>query len=1208
MPENTSTARWQFWIDRGGTFTDIIARRPDGRLTCRKLLSENPGHYADAAIQGIRDLMGLEADETIPAGSIEAVRMGTTVATNALLERQGERLVLAITRGFRDALRIGNQNRPGLFARKIILPEMLYEEVVEIDERVSAEGEVLKPIDLDALRVNFQRALDAGIRAAAIVCLHGYRHPAHEQAAAKLARAMGFTQVSVSHETIPLIKFVGRGDTTVADAYLSPLLRRYVDHVSTALGGANILFMQSHGGLTAAKWFRGKDAILSGPAGGVVGAVEAGTAAGFKRIITFDMGGTSTDVAHFAGEFERSFEAEVAGIRMRAPMMKIHTVAAGGGSLLIFDGSRFRVGPDSAGADPGPACYRKGGPLTVTDCHVMLGTLQPAFFPRIFGPAQNQPLDTEAVRQKFSQLSEQIKIATGDDRSPEAVAEGFLQIAVENMANAIKKISVQRGFDVTRYALVTFGGAGGQHATRVADRLGIDTVLIHPLAGLLSAYGIGRADQRLLREQSIEAPLDARGMPALCDLFDQLTETARQDMIRQGVPRTQIAVFKKIDLKTAGTDSPLRVDFGSRDEMTSDFQSAYRRHFGFDMPDKDLVAATAVVEAVGSAAPLEHEGTCSPKHAPETGQKKPRPKTFAAAFMQGENTRTPVFERTALFPGNRIDGPAIVVEPFSTIVVEAGWAAESTEHYDLILRRVTERPKRFAAGTRADPVMLEVFNNLFMSVAEQMGAALQKTAASVNIKERLDFSCAVFDPQGGLVANAPHIPVHLGSMGASVRAVIQQYEGKIVPGDVFVMNDPYHGGTHLPDITVITPVFEKDRLLFFTGSRGHHADIGGVTPGSMPPRSLDLSEEGVLLPPLRLVVSGRFAEDNIRRRLTAAVYPSRNPDQNIADLKAQIAANQRGAEALSRVCAEFGTATVLAYMGHVQDCAEEAVRRVIGALSDGTFVYALDNGAHIKVRIEIDKARRAAVIDFNGTSPQRTDNFNTPAAVTRAAVLYVFRTLVDDDIPLNEGCLKPIDILLPKGSMLSPVHPAAVVAGNVETSQVITDTLFGALGALAGSQGTMNNFCFGNARHQYYETLCGGAGAGPGFHGASAVHTHMTNSRLTDPEVLESRFPVRVERFEIRHGSGGRGQFHGGDGVRRAIRFLEPMRLSILSNRRDIPPFGLSGGTSGATGRNWIKRQDGSVTPLSACDETDAVPGDLFVIETPGGGGFDLNN
>ncbi len=1203
MNQTTKTSRWQFWIDRGGTFTDVIGRRPDGKLIGHKLLSENPEHYPDAAIHGIRVLMGLSAQNPLPAKKIEVVRMGTTVATNALLERQGERMVLAITKGFRDALRIGDQSRPDLFAREITLPPLLYEDVIEIDERISAEGKILKPVDREPLRAPFKNAYDRGIRAVAIVCLHGDRYPAHEQAAAEVAKEVGFTQISTSHETIPLIKLVGRGETTVVDAYLSPILRRYVDRVSNRLGKARILFMQSHGGLVAAEWFRGKDAILSGPAGGVVGAVEACAKAGFQKVITFDMGGTSTDVAHFAGEFERRFESRVSGIRLRAPMMRIHTVAAGGGSICRFDGTRYRVGPDSAGANPGPACYRRGGPLTVTDCHVMLGTLQTDFFPHIFGPEQNQPLDADMVRQKFSQLADEIKTATGDDRSPEAVAEGFLQIAVENMANAIKKISVQRGFDVTRYTLCAFGGAGGQHAAQVAERIGIKTILIHPFSGLLSAYGIGRADQRLLREKSIEAPLDEKIMPLLEKTIEQLIQAASEDMRQQGIPAERITSLKKMSLKVSGTDTALGVDFAAREDMISAFKKAYQQYFGFSAPEKPLVVNTVSVELIGRAdqAPAPDFKTDNP---PPEKLNPPAPETVVFAFIRGEKTKVPVFKRESLFPGTRLSGPAIVCEPFSTLRIDPGWSAELTERNDFILNRTAEVAQTFQIGTQSDPVMLEVFNNLFMSIAEQMGATFQNTATSVNIKERLDFSCAIFNEHGHLVANAPHIPVHLGSMGASVQAVLKKYKENISPGDVFVMNDPYNGGTHLPDVTVITPVFKENAICFFTGSRGHHADIGGLMPGSMPPHSKRLTDEGILLPPIRLVEKGRFKEEDLRKRLQEGPFPSRNVEQNIADLQAQIAANQKGVEALNHICTQFGVQTVRAYMKHVQDCAEEAVRQVIDTLSEGTFVYALDNGSHIKLQITFDKLRREAVIDFNGTSPQRDDNFNAPAAVTRAAVLYVFRTLIADAIPLNDGCLTPIDIRLPKGSMLSPHFPGAVVAGNVETSQAVTDALFGALGTMAGSQGTMNNLCFGNDVHQYYETICGGAGAGPDFHGADAVHTHMTNSRLTDPEILETRFPVRVERFEIRHGSGGRGLFHGGNGVRRAIRFLKPMRLSILSNRRTIPPFGLAGGAPGSTGKHWVKRQDGSVTPLSGCDQCDVGPGDLFIIETPGGGGF----
>lgn len=1191
--------RWEFWIDRGGTFTDLVARRPDGGLVTRKLLSENPEQYEDAAIQGIRDLMGLGPDQSIPPESIEAVRMGTTVATNALLERKGARLLLAITRGFRDALQIADQCRPRLFDRKIILPERLYAQVVEIDERVTAQGEVLKSVNLKALHPKLQTAHDAGIRAIAIVCLHGYRHPAHEAAVAALAKKIGFEQVSASHETVPLIKLVSRGDTTVVDAYLSPIISRYVMQISEALGGARLLFMQSNGGLAEATAFRGKDAVLSGPAGGIVGAVTASRAAGLHQIIPFDMGGTSTDVAHYTGEYERTFETKVAGVRMRAPMLKIHTVAAGGGSICTFDGSRFRVGPDSAGAKPGPACYRRGGPLTVTDCHVMLGRLQPQFFPAIFGPGQDQPLDVNIVRKRFAALATTIKKATRENHSPEKIAEGFLKIANENMANAIKKISVQQGRDVSRYTLCAFGGAGGQHACQVADLLGVKKVFVHPFAGLLSAYGIGCADQRLLDEVTIEKQLNEKIIPLLLKKAARLSEEGMAEMIRQGVAENRISVVKRVHIKVEGTDTPLSVDFGSVHEMTAKFMARYQHHFGFIPSKKGLVVESIEIEVIGKTAAF-HEAPSRQKRddEPET------PREFVTAFVGGARSEIPLLNREQLVPGERISGPAIIREPHATTIVEPGWEASVTPESNLILERMIPLPQRFAIGTRCDPVMLEVFNNLFMSIAEQMGVTLQKTASSVNIKERRDFSCALFDQAGNLVANAPHMPIHLGSMSESVRTVIRENKGRIAPGDVFALNDPYNGGTHLPDVTVITPVFEREQILFFVGSRGHHADIGGMTPGSMSPHSRTLPEEGVLLQNVRLVEAGQFNETAIRACLTTADYPARNPDQNIADLHAQMAANQKGVKELRRMVNTFGVATVQAYMTHVQENAEEAVRQVIDVLKAGSFSYPLDNGSVVKVKIRIDSASRSASIDFTGTSLQQPNNFNAPKAVTRAAVLYVFRTLVEDDIPLNEGCLKPLTIIIPEGSMLAPRSPAAVVAGNVETSQVATDALFGALGIMAASQGTMNNLTFGNDRYQYYETLCGGSGAGLGFDGQDAVHTHMTNSRLTDPEVLEQRFPIRVESFEIRQGSGGEGRYRGGNGIRREIRFLETMRVAILSNRRLIPPYGLVGGRPGSAGKNWIVRADGSVIRMSGADQAIVNRGDLFVIETPGGGGF----
>ena len=1206
-----NNSRWQFWIDRGGTFTDVVARRPDGRLVTHKLLSENPGRYRDAALQGIHDVMGLKSDTPIPPDAVDSVRMGTTVATNALLERKGERTVLVITRGFGDALRIGYQNRPKIFARQIALPELLYEKVIEVEERYSAEGEELIPVDDASVRAKLQAAFAAGIRSVAIVFMHAYRYPEHEKRVARLAREIGFTQISVSHEVSPLMKLVGRGDTTVVDSYLSPILQRYVERVSTELKGIPLLFMQSNGGLVDSRYFRGKDSILSGPAGGVVGAVQVSQAAGFDRIIGFDMGGTSTDVSHYDGEYERTFDSEVAGVRMRAPMLYIHTVAAGGGSILRFDGARFRVGPDSAGANPGPACYRRGGPLTVTDANLMVGKLVPAHFPRVFGPEANLPLNANVVREKFARLAADINAATGDRRTPEQAAHGFLEIAVDNMANAIRKISVQRGYDVSNYTLCCFGGAAGQHACLVADALGITRVFIHPHAGVLSAYGMGLADRRVMREQAVEAPLDEALMPELQRLAGKLEAAGRDDLTSQGVAVENIRARHTLHVRYAGTDTPLLVPLGARAAVISGFEAVHRRRFGFIALEKTLIVEAVSVEVIGASQAVDPTHNAPTSAIPRRGQGGPTPIDNISIFTtnaghNGEGTfDAPVFIRDQLPPGARVQGPAIIIEANSTIVVEPGWQAELNAG-NLILTRATPMARTAAVGAEVDPVKLEIFNNLFMSIAEQMGSTLEKTSHSVNIKERLDFSCALFDRDGGLVANAPHIPVHLGSMGESVQSIIRRRGASMKPGDAYVLNAPYNGGTHLPDITVITPVFADNgnEVLFYVASRGHHADIGGITPGSMPPASRTIDEEGILIDNFQLVERGRFHEEALRALLTAGDHPARNPAQNIADLKAQIAANERGVQELHKMVSHFGLETVAAYMRHVQDNAEESVRRVIDLLRDGSFRCDMDDGSVIRVAITADKQARTARIDFSGTSPQHPGNFNAPLSITKAAVLYVFRTLVDDDIPLNAGCLKPLEIIIPEGCLLNPKPPAAVVAGNVETSQCIVDALYGALGVMAAAQGTMNNFTFGDARRQYYETICGGAGAGPDFPGTSAVHTHMTNSRMTDPEVLEWRFPVLVETFTIRYGSGGVGRYRGGDGVIRRIRFREPMKAAILSSRRVVAPFGLNGGQPGDVGRNCVQRADGKVIELKGCAEIDMNAGDVFVIETPGGGGF----
>ncbi len=1193
--------RWQFWIDRGGTFTDIVARQPGGMLVTRKLLSENPEQYKDAAVAGIRHLLGTPAGSPIAVERIDAVKMGTTVATNALLERKGEPTVLAITRGFGDALRIAYQNRPRLFDRHIVLPELLYSDVIEIDERIGAQGGIVLPLDAATTRAALQRAYDSGFRSIAIAFMHGYRYTQHEAAAASIARELGFTQVSVSHQVSPMMKLISRGDTTVVDAYLSPILRRYIDQVDRELPNVNLQFMQSNGGLANAHAFQGKDSILSGPAGGVVGMARTSRLAGFDKVIGFDMGGTSTDVSHFTGEFERVFETQVAGVRMRAPMMSMHTVAAGGGSILHFDGARYRVGPDSAGANPGPASYRRGGPLAVTDCNVMLGKIQPAYFPAIFGANANESLDRDTVVQKFTQLAEQIGQATGRTPSPEEMAAGFIEIAVGNMANAIKQISVQRGHDVTEYVLTTFGGAGGQHACLVADALGMSKVFAHPLAGVLSAYGMGLADQTAMRESAVEIRLAADTFKHLERRLEQLADQARRDLLDQGVADVRISVIRRVHLRYEGTDSPLIILFDQVESMVEQFEAVYQKRFSFLMPGKALIVEAVSVEAIGASdAPAETAPSMPTRSGPlQAAETVPM-------FCDGKWQDTALYRRDDTRPGDSIHGPAIIAEANATTVVEPGWQAQVTALNHLVLTRVAARPERRAIGTDADPVMLEIFNNLFMSVAEQMGLRLQNTAYSVNIKERLDFSCALFDADGNLIANAPHMPVHLGSMGESIKSVIRDNAGRMQPGDVYMLNDPYRGGTHLPDVTVITPVFDQNGIdiLFYVGSRGHHADIGGTTPGSMPPDSTVVEEEGVLITNFKLLEAGRMRERETRALLASATYPARNPDQNMGDLRAQIAANQKGVEELRSMVTHFGLDVVQAYMKHVQDNAEEAVRRVITALKDGAYEVPLDNGAVIKVAIRVNQAERCAEIDFTGTSAQLTNNFNAPSAVCMAAVLYVFRTLVDDDIPLNAGCLKPLKVIIPQGSMLNPHYPASVVSGNVETSTCITNALYGALGIMAASQGTMNNFTFGNGKYQYYETISGGSGAGDGFDGTDVVQTNMTNSRLTDPEVLEFRFPVRLESYAIRHGSGGNGRWQGGNGGVRKIRFLEAMTASILSNNRLHAPFGMAGGEPGAKGRNTVVRADGRVEEIPHVGKTEMQAGDSFVIETPGGGGY----
>lgn len=1209
-------ARWRFWVDRGGTFTDVVARDPAGRLHTAKLLSQDPGRYDDAAVEAMRRLTGT-GDGALPPAEL---RLGTTVATNALLERGGERVLLAITRGFEDALAIGTQERPDIFARKIIRPAPLYAGVIAIDERVTVEGEVLVPLDVAAARSALQAAYDRGLRAIAIVLMHGWRHPEHEAALARIAREIGFQQISASHQVSPTIRLIARGDTSVADAYLSPVLRRYVDGLEAQLGEhVEALYMQSGGALVPSAGFHGKDAVLSGPAGGIVGMAAIAAQAGFEAVIGFDMGGTSTDVSWYSGAFERDSEARIAGIRIRAPMLRIHTVAAGGGSLCRVEDGRFLVGPESASAVPGPACYRRGGPLALTDCNLALGKLVPAHFPHVFGPGGDEPLDRAAVDARF----EAVTSATGLTR--EQAAEGFVRIAVAQMAHAILAISVRRGHDASRAALACFGGAGGQHACLVADELGIGTVLVHPLASLLSAYGMGLARRGVVREATLALPLDPANEAAIGAAVETLARAVEAEL-RALVPDCAAPERAMVvQIRPNASENAIEVPFGPVATMAADFAQGWQRRFGF-AAEGALVAEAVRVEV---SAPAE----AGDEHVADLPSETAPPLEHVRFWSGGSWHDAPLHAREALAEGARMPGPALVVDAVSTVVIEPGWTARVDAHANLILTRTTPRQAAVSADTACDPVRLEIMSALFMAVAEEMGAALQHSAASVNIRERLDFSCAVFDCAGNLIANAPHMPVHLGSMGESVRCVLRNRARSpdglqnqnasprgIRQGDAYALNAPFAGGTHLPDITVVMPVFDRPddaEPAWFVAARGHHADVGGIAPGSMPPDSRSLADEGVVLDDVLLVdgtsSGGHFREAEIAALLGAGSHPARNIAQNIGDLRAQLAACAKGADDLRRIAAEQGRAVVDAYMGHVQDHAEAAVRALIGGLSDGAFAYPMDNGAVVRVAVTIDRADRSALIDFAGTSDRQPDNFNAGVPIVRAAVLYVVRTLLDGpnaakNVPMNEGCLRPLTIRVPAGSMLDPkvdgLPDAAVVAGNVETSQVITDALFGALGAMAAAQGTMNNFTFGDATHQYYETIAGGSGAGPDFDGASAIQTHMTNSRLTDPEVLEARFPVLLEEFAIRRGSGGAGAHHGGDGAVRRIRFRQAMTAGILSNRRKVPPFGLLGGLSGAPGRNTVERAGGSIDVLTATASVEMQSGDVFVIETPGGGGY----
>ena len=1134
---------WQFWIDRGGTFTDIVAKKPDGKIIIDKLLSENSDAYKDAAVEGIRRILELKKDDKIPTDIISSVKMGTTVATNALLERKGDRTLLLITKGFGDLLRIGYQNRPLLFDLNIKLPELLYERVVEVSERLNEKGEVVTKLNEEEVRNSLIKAKSDGINSVAIAFMHSYINPDHENKIEQIAKEENFNQISVSHKVSPLIKLVGRGDTTVVDAYLSPILRRYVNQVSEELKdtkSTQLMFMQSNGGLTDANLFQGKDALLSGPAGGVVSMTQTGKQAGFNKLIGFDMGGTSTDVCHFAGEFERSFETELAGVRIRAPMMQINTVAAGGGSILSYKDGRFQVGPESAGAIPGPASYGRGGPLTVTDCNVLLGKLNPDFFPKVFGKTGDQPLNFEIVKKKFLDLSD---IISKEKNEPMMdifkMAEGFLKIAVENMANAIKKISIQKGYDVTNYMLNCFGGAGGQHACNVADSLGISNVMIHPYAGVLSAYGMGLAEIRSIREghfeKNITNILDAE------KLIEILSSQAKKDLNDQDISDASIILLKNAFLHYKGSHQNLEIKFDTPENMRKSFEQEHKKRFGFFVEDREIFIEMLTVEAVGKK--TEKYNFLNPN----TSTTKANPIAFKKMYVNGSEINTPIYKRDELIIGQNISGPAIIVETTGTNIIDDGWSGTLDKHYNLILSRVEEKKLQKGIGTSVDVVMLEVFNNLFMNIADN-----------------------------------------------------------VYPDDVFVLIAPFNGGTDLPDVTVITPVFDKNgkEIIFFVASRGHHADIGGKTPGSGPPDSKHIEEEGVLIDNFKLFDKGIFREQEMRKILSSGKYPCRNVEHNMADLAAQVAANKTGINEINSMIDQFGIETVHAYMNHVQDNAEESIRNAIVNLKQGEYEYELDNGEFIRVNVKIDKENREAIIDFTGTAPKNPFNYNAPMAVCYAVILYVFRTLVGNNIPLNEGCFKPIKIIIPNNSMINAKYPSAVIAGNTEVSQLTCNALFGALGVIAGSQATMNNFIWGNEKIQNYETICGGTGAGPNFHGTSAIQTHMTNTRSTDPEVLETRFPVRLEEFSIRKNSGGKGKFNGGDGVTRKLRFLEPMTVTTLCSHRKIKPFGLNGGGPGDCCREWLEKADGSILSLSGNDSCQVKINDLFVMETPGGGAF----
>lgn len=1257
-------AQFRFSIDRGGTFTDIYAEVPGSPgFRVIKLLSEDPANYADAPREGIRrvlaEYLGEEIpDGEVPAAPIEWIRMGTTVATNALLERKGARCALVITQGFGDLLQIGYQDRPKIFDLEISKPELLYEKVIEVPERLQSlatseppagaevvtgiSGErlaILEAPDLDALRTRFEALLAEGIHSLAVVFAHAYAWPAHEEAVGALAREMGFTQVSLSSQVMPKVKLVARGDTTMVDAYLNPHISAYLASFragfSHPLTDGRLLFMQSDGGLAPAESFTGSRAILSGPAGGVVGyAMTTFEKERRKPVIGFDMGGTSTDVSRFGGDYELAFETELAGVRVQAPQLQIRTVAAGGGSRLFFDATMFRVGPESAGAHPGPVCYRKGGHLAVTDANLVLGRLQPEFFPHIFGADEKQPLDLDASRAALMRLTEEINThyrAQGrPDMSVEAVALGFIEVANEVMVRPIREISVMRGFDSKDHILAVFGGAGPQHACAIARALGIEEILVHRFAGILSAYGMGLADVVVERQQPYAGAYERGSLAAVSTGLDALENAAVGALEDQGFGRHQIETDHYLNLRYQGTDTAIMIQRPAAEDgdFAEAFRKRYRREFGFDLTGRAIIIDDLRVRARGKAAGVTARPIAAAQGDPEIL------KTVPCYFDSGW-CDTEVYDLDRLGAGHAITGPAIIIHDTATILVEPNCDAEITAHGDVRIRVGRPDTGGHGVGTAADPIQLSIFSNLFMSIAEQMGRMLQKTAISTNIKERLDFSCALFGPAGELVANAPHLPVHLGSMSEAVKAQIHRYSGgnsghrpRLEPGDVLVSNHPAAGGSHLPDITVITPVFSSDAdgcaIIFWVASRGHHADIGGISPGSMPPHSRRLEEEGACIDSFKLVSGGVFQEEGVTALLAAPgklrsragrppISGTRLLADNLSDLKAQVAANQKGIELVLEMVAHYGHDVVQAYMGHVQAAAEAAVREALKNLSSSKGLAAvgtvcaqdyLDDGSPISLALTIDRSEGSARFDFSGTGPQIWGNCNAPRAVTISAILYSLRCLIEKELPLNHGCLLPIEIVIPEGSLLDPAPDAAVVGGNVLTSQRVVDVVLKAFGVAAASQGCMNNFTFGNDRFGYYETIGGGAGAGPTWEGQSGVHTHMTNTRITDPEILERRYPLLLREFSLREGSGGAGRHRGGEGLVREVEFLDDLQMAILSERRVYAPYGLEGGGPGQRGENIFIRTDGRRLNLGSKNEIHARRGDRFRILTPGGGGF----